>query len=213
MHRLSDLFQRLARDVYPARNGLVEVMGSPPGKADAVVAFTQHHVIACDLDPDTIRRRLDPEDPDAPMAAPFLTWLGEQLGSRPGVAKVVLVAKGTGQGSDILQRRDDLAGHMRVVDEIMGRDDVELYTDKYGQSVLVLGSGLAGRRELSVQIPASQRRALTGRRLVRSAIGLTPAGLPLFAQVEAGNAASLRSFYNAGFRPIGAEVLFPKAGA
>lgn len=210
MHRLTDLFDRLARDVFPARDGTVEILDSPPGKADAVVAFTQHHVIAAPVDPDLIRGRLDAVDPDAPMAAGFLAWLAAELDTAPGTLRIVMVAKGTGEGSTILERRDDLAGHLRMAGDIVSRDDVELYSDRYGQSVLVLGRGLAGRRELAVQVPASQRRAGTGRRLVRSAMALTPPGVPLFAQVEAGNAASVRAFYNAGFRPVGAEVLFPK---
>jgi RimJ/RimL family protein N-acetyltransferase len=42
---------------------------------------------------------------------------------------------------------------------------------------------------------------------------LTPPGEPLFAQVAPGNAASLRVVEAAGFRPIGAEVLFHRDGA
>ena len=211
MHRLSELFNRLSRDIYPPRDDQVEILASPPGKTDAVVAFTSHHVIAGDIDPDLVSDQLDPDDPAAPMRATFLSWYAGQLDVRPGSLRVVLVAKGTGTGDTNLARREDLYGHIGVAPRLVNRENVELYSDQYGQSVLVLGDGLAGRRELSVQVPASQRRAGTGRQLVRSAIALTPAGLPLFAQVAAGNAASLRAFYNAGFRPVGAEVLFPKA--
>jgi hypothetical protein len=42
---------------------------------------------------------------------------------------------------------------------------------------------------------------------------LTPPGEPLFAQVTPGNAASLRVVEAAGFRPLGAEVLFHRDGA
>ncbi len=212
MHRLTDLFTRLARDVYPPRDDLVEILESPPGKTDAVVAFTSHHVVAGSVDPDQVRSHLDPEDDAAPMRAPFLAWMGEQLGSRPGSLRVVMVAKGVGGGgAEHLERRDDMYGHTRVAAALVNRENVELYSDKYGQSILVIGEGLAGRRELSVRVPASQRQAGTGRRLVQGALALTPKGVPLFAQVAAGNAASLRAFYNAGFRPIGAEVLFPKS--
>ena len=211
MHRLTELFDRLARDIYPSRDGSVEVVESPPGKTDAVVAFTAHHVIAGHPDPEAVRSHLDPNDPDAPMSAGFLSWFGDQLGSTPGAVRVVMVAKGTGEGAPMLAARDDLAGHLGVAAELVNRQNIELYSDRYGQSVHILGDGLAGRRELSVQVPASQRRAGTGQRLVQSALALTPPGKPLFAQVEAGNAASLRAFYNAGFRPVGAEVLFPKA--
>jgi GNAT superfamily N-acetyltransferase len=35
-------------------------------------------------------------DPSAPVGAPFLGWLGERLGSRPGSLDVVLAAEGLG---------------------------------------------------------------------------------------------------------------------
>ena len=44
--------------------------------------------------------------------------------------------------------------------------------------------------------------------LAAAARGLVPAGEHLFAQVAPGNVASLRAFLAAGYRPIGAEVLF-----
>lgn len=210
MHRLSELFSRLSRDIYPPRDGKVEITPSPPGKCDAVVAFTSHHVVAGDVDPGEVRKQLEGGDADAPMRPAFLTWFGNQIGSSPGTLCVVMVAKGTGEGSPLLTKRDDLSGHLGVAAELVNRENIELFSDRYGQSVLILSDGLAGRRELSVQVLSSQRRAGTGRRLVSSAIALTPRGIPLFAQVEAGNAASLRAFYNAGFRPVGAEVLFPK---
>ena len=211
MHRLTELFDRLARDIYPPRDGAVEIVDSPPGKTDAVVAFTAHHVVAGSVDADLLRNQLEGGDLETAMSPAFLTWFGGQLGSEPSAMRVVMVAKGTGEGSTDLILRDDLSGHLGVADQLVNRENIQLYSDGYGQSVLILGDGLAGRRELSVQVPASQRRAGTGRRLVRSAIALTPRGAPLFAQVSAGNAASLRAFYNAGFRPIGAEVLFPKS--
>lgn len=200
----------MARDIYPPRDDVTEFLPSPPGKTDAVVAFTSHHVVAGSVDPEAARAQLDPNDDAGPMRAPFLAWMGEQLGVRPGSLRVVMVAKGTGAGAGELERRDDMYQHTRVAASLVNRENVVLYSDKYGQSILVLGEGLAGRRELSVRVPASQRRAGTGRRLVKGALDLTPKGQPLFAQVAAGNAASLRAFYNAGFRPVGAEVLFPK---
>lgn len=200
----------MATDIYPPRDDVTEFLPSPPGKTDAVVAFTSHHVVASSIDPELAQAQLDPADDAAPMRAPFLAWMGEQLGTRPGSLRVVMVAKGTGVGTGEIERRDDMYQHTRVADALVNRENVELYSDKYGQSILVVGEGLAGRRELSVRVPASQRRAGTGRRLVQGALALTPKGRPLFAQVAAGNAASLRAFYNAGFRPVGAEVLFPK---
>ena len=205
-HRLSRLFGRLARGVYPPENGQVDVVGPPPGVAQAVVAFTRHHVVAVDLDPERVRARLDPRDLGAPMRPRFLTWLADQLDAESHMLNLVMFAVGTGEGSDLI-RRDDLFEHPRVIRAARYRSDLELYSNQYGNSVLVLGNGLAGRRELALEIPASQRNAATGRKLVRAAIALTGKGVPVFAQVAPGNAASVRAFYNAGFRPVGAEVL------
>lgn len=208
MHRLAELYERLSRDNYPPRDDAVEVVGAPPGRASAVVAFTQHHVIAADVDPDEVKAHLDAGDVGGPMRARFLVWLADAIGAEPGSLTVVLYGKGRGVGSAFLVPRDDLTEHPRVKRAMRWREDVELYGDPVGSSVLVLGRGLAGRLELSVEVPASQRRASTGRRLVQAALDLAPRNEPVFAQVAAGNAASLRAFYNSGFRPIGAEVLY-----
>lgn len=45
-------------------------------------------------------------------------------------------------------------------------------------------------------------------RLAAAALGLVPAGAPLFAQVAPGNSSSLRAVLAAGYQPIGSEVLF-----
>ena len=140
----------------------------------------------------------------------FLTWLADQLDAESHMLNLVMFAVGTGGGSSLI-RRDDLFEHPRVIRAARYRDDLELYSNQYGNSVLVLGRGLAGRRELALEIPASQRNAATGRELVRAAIAITPKGEPVFAQVAPGNAASVRAFYNAGFRPVGAEVLLTTA--
>jgi len=209
-HQLTRLFARLAHSVYPPENGQVDIVGPPPGVAQAVVAFTRHHVVAVDLDPERVRAKLDAGDLGAPMRPRFLTWLADQLDAESHMLNLVMFALGTGEGSALVPR-EDLFEHPRVVRASRFRTDLELYSNEYGNSVLVLGRGLAGRRELSLEIPASQRNAATGRKLVQAAIALTPRGEPLFAQVAPGNAASVRAFYNAGFRPVGAEVLLTTA--
>jgi hypothetical protein len=44
--------------------------------------------------------------------------------------------------------------------------------------------------------------------LAAAAPGLVADGEPLWAQVAPANTASLRAFLSAGYRPVGAEVLF-----
>lgn len=52
------------------------------------------------------------------------------------------------------------------------------------------------------------RRRGQGHALARSALGLVDPGKGVFAQVSPANVASLRCFLAAGYRPVGAEVLF-----
>ena len=49
-----------------------------------------------------------------------------------------------------------------------------------------------------------------GRALEAAALGLLPAGTPVFAQVSPGNSISLRATLAAGYLPIGGEVPLPQ---
>jgi GNAT superfamily N-acetyltransferase len=212
--RLLRLLQDAAMGAPPAADGVVEVWPAPVGAVDAVLAFTAHHVIAAGVDPDLVAERLPDGDLGAPMSPGFLGWLGERLGSVPGSLDVVLAAEGLG-GIPPLELRPvgDPARHPRAARALRFRGDLEVWTDPEGAGVLVLGLGLAGRREVSFEVDPARRNRGLGRLLVAAARHLTPPGAPLFAQVAAGNAASLRVVEAAGFRPIGAEVLFHRDGA
>jgi L-amino acid N-acyltransferase YncA len=74
--------------------------------------------------------------------------------------------------------------------------------------VVIIGRGLAGRLEVSIEVNPDRRGGGIGSRLAKAALSLTPANEPLFAQVSPGNVASLRAFLAAGYRPICSEVLF-----
>jgi GNAT superfamily N-acetyltransferase len=212
--RLLRLLQDAAIGAPPAADGVVEVWPAPVGAVDAVLAFTAHHVIAAGVDPDLVAERLPDGDLGAPMSPGFLDWLGERLASVPGSLDVVLAAEGLG-GIPPLELRPvgDPARHPRAARALRYRGDLEVWTDPEEAGVLVLGRGLAGRREVSFEVDPARRNRGLGRLLVAAARHLTPPGAPLFAQVAAGNAASLRVVEAAGFRPIGAEVLFHRDGA
>jgi GNAT superfamily N-acetyltransferase len=215
---VSERLLRLLRDAAggapPAADGVVEVWPGPDGRVDAVLAFTGHHVVAAGIEPGLVAARLPDGDLGAPMSASFLGWLGERLGSLPGSLDVVLAAEGVG-GTPPLELRPvgDPDRHPRAARAVRYRDDLEVWADPEGAGVLMLGRGLAGRREVSFEVDPARRNRGLGRRLVAAARHLTPAGEPLFAQVSPGNAASLRVVEAAGFRPIGAEVLFHRDGA
>jgi GNAT superfamily N-acetyltransferase len=210
-HPLLGVLLDAARGRPPAPDGAVEVLPGLPGPVDAVLAFTAHHLVVADVDPELVAARLPDGDLAAPMSPAFLAWLAGRLGSRPGSVDVVLAAEGLGGDPPLALRRvADRGSHQRVVEALRHRSGLEVWSDPERAGMLLLGRGLAGRRELAFEVEPGRRNRGLGRRLVAAARHLVPPGEPLFAQVAAGNAASLRALEAAGFRPLGAEVLFDR---
>jgi len=207
-HPLAALLEAAARGVLPTADGRVEVVSSPPGPADAVVAFTGHTVVAADVDPGAVRKQLPPESLSAPLQASFLSWLAGQLRSEAGSLDVVLVAGDV--ASDLELRELDESDHPRLRRARRYRSDLRAYEPAGGGALLIVGRGLAGRYEVAIEVDPTRRGDGLGRSLAAAAPKLVPPERPLFTQIAPGNAASLRAFLAAGYRPIGAEVLFLK---
>ena len=208
-HPLRTILEDAARGRFPPQDGEVRVVPPAPGRSDAVVAFTRHHLIAADVDAEEVRCHLPDGELAAPLSPAFLAWLGGRIGSAPGSVDVVLAASGRAVGPDDPPLR--VAGatsHDRVARAERYRDDVAVYADADGVAVIALGSGLAGRRELALEIDEAARGRGVGRRLILAARALVPTEEFVFAQVAPGNAASLRAFLAAGFAPVCGEVLF-----
>ena len=207
MDRLRSLLADAAAGRFPTADLAVEVLPPPAGPSDAVIAFSGHNVIAATVTADEVLAHLSDDDPGGPMSATFLAWLGERIDAVPGSLDVVLVADGLGAPASLDQRADADA-HDRVTRAQRYRSDVSVHTDAGRSGVVILGRGLAGRLEVSIEVDPERRGQGLGAELARAARTLVPAGEPLFAQVAPGNAASLRAFLAAGYRPIGSEVLF-----
>jgi GNAT superfamily N-acetyltransferase len=185
---------------------------APDARADAVIAFSGHSLVVAAVDPAKVRRRLAGDDPGAPMLPAFLAWLGTQLKSEPGNTDAVLVAL-PGWISPKALRLEPATGaavdrHARVRTARSHRSDVEVHTDADHRGIVIIGRGLAGRLEVSIEVAPEHRGRGLGADLARAALALSPEGEPIFAQVSPGNVASLRAFLAAGYRPIGSEVLF-----
>jgi len=206
---LADLLEAAARGVYPSPDGRVEVVPSPPGPSDAVVAFTSHTVVAANVDPGAVAAQVRADSLSAPLQPPFLSWLAGQLRSEAGSLDVLLVAGGAGAPQIELEELDD-ADHPRLRRAHRYRRDVRAHAPASGGGLVILGRGLAGRYEVSIEVERARQGEGLGRTLAQAARALVPEEHPLFAQVAPGNAASLRAFLAAGYRPIGAEVLFLK---
>ncbi|HEX5568227.1 MAG TPA: GNAT family N-acetyltransferase, partial [Streptomyces sp.] len=99
--------------------------------------------------------------------------------------------------------------HPRVARALLFREDVRVWEADGG--VVVLGRGVAGRWEVAVEVDAQARGRGLGRALAVAARHLAPVGGPLWAQQAPGNAAAVRAFQAAGYRPVGAEVLLTAA--
>ncbi len=212
---LRRLLEDAAAGRFPPADGAVRVLPAPVGPVHAVLAFTAHHLVAADIDPGEIAAHLDPDDIAAPMGAPFLTWLGGRLGAVPGTLDVVLAAR-AGAGAPPFPDEireivpDDRRG--RVGRALLYRSDVRAWESADGNGLLVMGRGLTGRWEASFEVSPGARGRGLGRTLAAVSMLAVPTGERVFMQVAPGNIASLRAVLAAGFRPIGAEVLFRKDG-
>jgi GNAT superfamily N-acetyltransferase len=171
--------------------------------------------VAADVDPGEVTAHLDPDDIAAPMGAPFLSWLGGRLGAVPGTLDVVLAARAGASAPpfpDEIREIDPGPGRGRVGRALRYRSDVRAWATADGNGLLVLGRGLAGRWEASFEVSPGARGRGLGRTLAAVSLLAVPRGERVFMQVAPGNVASLRAVLGAGFRPIGAEVLFHRDG-
>ena len=206
MHPLAPILAAAAEGRFPPADGAVDVLPPDRGGMRAVVAFTGHAYVLADVDPGELTGR-GADGYGGATRADVLVWLAGS-GGRAGSLDVVLVSAGAPGPS--LPRRTDLDEHPRVRRAVGYRTDLEVYGDETG--LVVLGHGLVGRRELSVELldPASVGRG-HGRRLIRAGLARVGPGERCWAQVAPGNASSLRALLACGFVPVASEVLIPPA--
>ncbi|MFG3292583.1 GNAT family N-acetyltransferase [Streptomyces sp. NPDC048179] len=207
---LRDILDAAARGVFPPPDGRTTVVPQPSPRDAGVLAFTAHAVVFVDEDPrwvyDTLRAT--PTDAlSAPMNARFLAALMDRTGREHETIDALLVAGPLPGRPDLPLTELTGPGHSRVAYAHGRRDEVRAWAAEGG--VLVLGRGVAGRLEVSVEVDEGVRRRGLGRALVTAARQL--ADEPLWAQVAPGNARSTRAFQAAGYVPVGAEALLLKS--
>lgn len=218
-HPLLAVLLGAAAGRFPPVDGAVDVLAplevGSGGGLECATAFTGHAVVSTALPASAVLGR-GPDGFGGAMAPDFLRWLAGP-GGWIGELDLLLVAPGAGPAGDhggagadaVVPRRSDLEEHARVRRARALRRDVEVYGDERG--LVTLGRGPAGRRELSVEVPAGAEGRGAGRSLLADALTLVPAGEPVFAAVAPGNARSLRAFLACGFTPLGSEVLLRPA--
>jgi GNAT superfamily N-acetyltransferase len=201
-----ELLHAAARGSFPPEDGRTEVVGAAAGAPAAVLSFTAHHVVAADLPAEEVLARVDPQDLKGPLAPGVLAWLADRTGLVAGSLDVVLawVPERAVAGASV--REIEPGDHPRVVRARRWRQELRVFEGDGG--MVLLGRGLAGRLELSVEVAPERRDRGLARRLVAGALAAAAPAEPVFAQVAAANAASLRALQPAGFAAVGAEVLF-----
>jgi hypothetical protein len=202
-HPLGPVLVAAAEGRFPPPDGSVHILEPDADGTCAVVCFTGHAFVLTDQSHDAVRA-FEPDGYGAAMDPALLVALasgGREIGS----TDVVLVRRGEGGGT-ALSPRDDLADHPRVRRAFEHRRDVRVLGDDRG--LVTIGAGLVGRTELSVELHDGTAHARgAGRALIVEALRAVAADEPVFAQVAAGNTASLRAFLACGFTPICSEVL------
>ncbi|MFI8537607.1 GNAT family N-acetyltransferase [Streptomyces aquilus] len=210
METLRDILDAAARGVFPPADGRTTVVPQHSARDAGVLAFTAHSVVFTDEDPEwvhTTLRGLDCDPLAATMNPLFLAAFLERTGRRAETIDAMLVGSPLPGAPPLALAEIEDADHPRIVYARGRRDDVRAWTADGG--VLVMGRGIGGRLEVSVEVDDGVRHRGLGRLLVGAARHLV--GEPLWAQVAPGNARSTRAFQAAGYRPVGAEALLLSA--
>jgi GNAT superfamily N-acetyltransferase len=203
--RLADLLSDVAGGRYPPPDGSVTILPQPSPRHAGVIAFTAHSVVFVDLDPAWVRGQLPPGDLSGPLLPPFLQAVCRATGRRANSTDLLCVATSRPGPPAIMLTPTMPAGHPRSARALRYRDDVRAWETPGG--VVSIGCGVAGRWEVALEVEPGYRGKGLGRELAVAARRLVPEGTPLWAQIAPGNAASVRAFLAAGFRPVGAEAL------
>ncbi|WP_328470390.1 GNAT family N-acetyltransferase [Actinoplanes sp. NBC_00393] len=211
---LAEILDDVADGRFPPADGGTTVVPQAAPRDAGVIAFTAHTVVFTDEDPAWVHATLATADCDALAASMhprFLSALLDRTGRVMDAIDLLTVATALPGPPPVALDEITSADHPRVRYARRRRDDVRVWAADGG--VLVLGRGVAGRWETSVEVADGQRHRGLGRKLAVAARHLVPEGSQVWAQQSPGNARSVRVFQAAGFRPVGAEALMLPAGA
>ncbi|MER5275574.1 GNAT family N-acetyltransferase [Streptomyces sp. NPDC002809] len=204
---LAQILEAAAQGRFPPPDGSTTVVRQPSTRDAGVLAFTAHSVVFTDEDPRWVHDTLaaTPGDPLAATMSPrFLSALLARTGRHMNTTDLLTVAPSLPGAPELELREIHDPGHPRVARAMMFRDEVRVWGT--GGGVVILGRGVAGRWETSVEVAEEARGRRLGERLARAARHLVPDAV-VWAQQSPGNARSVRTFQAAGYRPVGSEAL------
>jgi hypothetical protein len=200
-----------ARGEFPTPDHKIRLVPPVAGARGALIAFTGHHVIASPLDPDAIGAAIRDRGVQLPTDPRFLAWLADALGgsSSEDTIDVVLARKGIERTAHppMVPFDDAMLADRRIAFAAETRTELRIYRPADESAVVVLGHGLAGRLEMSIELAAGRRGSGQGEELAAIALAQAGPDSTVFAQVSPGNAAALRAATRGGFQPVCAEYL------
>ena len=215
VHPLAVLLDGAAHGRFPEPDGEVHVLPPLPGKLDALVAFTGTFALTGAVTQPEVDALVPRGEFTIPTSAEFVRWVAGRLSARPETQDIVFaaVSPGSDDTTDGCETTAELievaeSSHPRVERATRYRTDVRVYETVDRRGVVVLGRGITRRWEIAYEVDADARNVGLGRALAASALRLLPKGTPVWAQVAPGNTASVRAMIGAGFKPVGAEILF-----
>ncbi len=189
---------------FPPADGTVTVLPAASPRDSGVLGFTAHAVVFADADPAWVAAQLPPGDLAAPLSPAFLQALCEHTGRQMHTIDMLCAAPARPGPPPIALAAEPDRSHPRIARAVRYRDEVRAWRADGG--VVLLGRGIAGRLEASVEVDPGRRDHSLGRTLAAAARHLVPPGTALWAQISPANAASVRAFLAAGFTPVGAEA-------
>ena len=202
---LAAILDSVAAGQFPPADGRVTILPQPCARDAGVVGFTAHAVVFADAEPEWVAAQLPEDDLGAPLSPWFLHALAERTGREAHQTDLVACATALPGPPPVDLTPEADPAHPRIVRALRFRDDVRAWEAPGG--VVLLGRGIGGRWEVALEVDPDSRGTGLGRSLAMAARHLVPGGAPVWAQVAPGNAASIRAFLAAGFRPVGAEAL------
>ena len=196
---------------FPSPDHKIRIVPEVEGPRGAVVAFTGHHVIASSLDPAEVKEAIANQEILLPTEPRFLSWFAESLGSDSfdDTIDVVLARRGIARvDHPEMQAADgETLNDKRVAFAAETRSDLLMHRPDDGSGVVILGRGLAGRLELSIELAHDVRGAGRAREIAAVALAEVGPDRAVFAQVSAGNSAAIRASLSLGFQPVCGEFL------
>jgi GNAT superfamily N-acetyltransferase len=205
MTSLAGILDGVGRGEFPTNDMGMTHLAQPSVRDAAVLATTGHVIVAADVDPQWLVEHYPHGQPGEAFNPRFLGALEAVTGRRVNNIDIMLIAAARPgpPGLSLVAVHDHT--HPRVRRAARYRDDLKVFAADGG--VLAIGRGLAGRWEVGLEVDPGYRGKGLGRAMADAATHLTPDGAPMWAQVAPGNAASLRAFLAAGYRPVGQEAL------